>query len=378
MNEETNLTSEPVKEKRFRQVFKSFVPKRGYVTTPILVYINIFVFFLMLIKGAHPIMPETETLISWGANFRPKTTNGEWWRLFTSCFLHIGVFHLIVNMFSLIYIGLLLESKLGSIKFLIAYVVSGLIASSFSVYWFEFMTSAGASGAIFGMFGTYFVLLLSGIIDKENRKNLLPSIGGIIALNIVTGFQEGIDYAAHIGGLISGITLGIGFYPLIKLEKLDEKRVIGFSSILIILLASSVILLAKIPKSKLQYFNDSYYYQSIEKELEEFYVMETMALEVYNLLEYDLDNERVKHEIETRSLYYWRENLKLIKKLDKYHLPDILHKQNKILIEYCQTHIKLLKTILKSFEEESGKYDSIIDSYVNQIEVLQKQLQEIK
>ncbi len=121
----------------------------------------------MILTGVDIMVPDTESLIAWGANFRPITLAGEWWRLLTSCFLHIGIIHLLMNLYALMYIGIQLEPHLGKTRFLAAYLLTGIAGSANSLYWHEFTVSAGASGAIFGMYGR----ISSHAHDKSHRKN---------------------------------------------------------------------------------------------------------------------------------------------------------------------------------------------------------------
>ncbi len=85
--------------------FSIFKPTRDFFITPILLDLNIIIFILMVINGVNFMQPDNESLLHWGANFRPVTLEGEWWRLITNCFLHIGVLHLLLNMYALVYIG---------------------------------------------------------------------------------------------------------------------------------------------------------------------------------------------------------------------------------------------------------------------------------
>ncbi|HXC05662.1 MAG TPA: rhomboid family intramembrane serine protease, partial [Bacteroidia bacterium] len=90
-----------------------FVPSRGYWVTPIITNLNIGVFLIMVISGVSFTSPSVQSLLDWGANIKALTLGGEPWRLFTCIFLHIGVLHLLMNMYALVYIGLLLEPILG-------------------------------------------------------------------------------------------------------------------------------------------------------------------------------------------------------------------------------------------------------------------------
>src|SRR5579862_9564853 len=125
----------PGSKEKFNNFLSIFVPNEGFYITPILINLNIAIFVLMIISGVNFFLPDNESLIKWGANFRPVTLEGQWWRLITNCFLHIGVFHLLMNMYALLYIGVLLEPYLGKARFAAAYLLSGIIASLTSLYW---------------------------------------------------------------------------------------------------------------------------------------------------------------------------------------------------------------------------------------------------
>ncbi len=130
-----NLLNQPPQTSRvkIKNVFSIFIPAEGYFFTPIIINANILVFILMVISGVHVLLPDNESLINWGANFRPITLEGQWWRLLTSCFIHIGVIHLLMNLYALIYIGLLLEPLLGKTRFFSAYILSGIGGSAASL-----------------------------------------------------------------------------------------------------------------------------------------------------------------------------------------------------------------------------------------------------
>ncbi|MFK3937684.1 rhomboid family intramembrane serine protease [Alkalihalobacillus sp. NPDC078783] len=144
----------------------------------------------------------TLNLIQWGAKYNPLIMEGEWWRLFSAMFLHIGFFHLMMNGLALYFLGTLVERIYGSVRFLIIYMIAGLIGSLAS---FAFMgaVSAGASGAIFGCFGA---LLYFGLIHRELFfRTMGQNVMVILVINLVFGFVvQGIDMGAHLGGLAGG------------------------------------------------------------------------------------------------------------------------------------------------------------------------------
>ena len=196
-----------------------------YVTYS-LIAINVLVFILMIIDGAGIMGDNSLVHIKWGANYAPLTLTGDWWRLITSTFIHFGIIHVGMNIYCLYMIGNYLEPMLGKPKYLTAYLCTGVFASLVSLWWHKGATfSAGASGAVFGMFGLFLALLTTSLIPKQVRQSLLQSIGIFIAFNLLYGMKGGIDNSAHIGGLVSGFVIGYLFLYSIKKEKTGQKLV---------------------------------------------------------------------------------------------------------------------------------------------------------
>jgi rhomboid protease GluP len=122
-------------------------------------------------------------------------------------FIHVGAIHLAMNMIGLWQIGGLVERLLGHRAFLLVYLVSGLCGSLASITWHPFVVSAGASGAVFGVYGVLVAYLVRhrGSIPRQVLSQLQKSTVFFLGLNVVFGFQQkGIDMAAHVGGLLGG------------------------------------------------------------------------------------------------------------------------------------------------------------------------------
>src|SRR6266545_2895449 len=130
---------------------------------------------------------------------------GDWWRLITAAFLHYGPFHLLLNMFALYWFGSLLEQRIGSGKFLMLYLVSGLAGSAGALVWSPLTPTVGASGAIFGILG-------AGLVLEQQRDYVFGgSALGIIVINLVFTFSiANISVGGHIGGLVGGIVCALG------------------------------------------------------------------------------------------------------------------------------------------------------------------------
>jgi rhomboid protease GluP len=209
--------------KQTKEFLQFMIPKEGFFSTPILIELNVLVYIIMVFAGLGFISFTGKDLLHWGADYRPFVTNGEYWRLFTNIFLHGGLIHLFMNMLGLVFIGIFLEPLLGSRRFLIFYIITGIIASLASIWWHTATVSVGASGAIFGMYGIFLALLTTKLFPKDFQKSFLLSTALFVGYNLLYGLTGGIDNAAHIGGLASGMIIGFLIYPALNQEKEDEK-----------------------------------------------------------------------------------------------------------------------------------------------------------
>lgn len=203
----------------FSNPWDVFRPGPGYLITPLLIWLNVLIFLLMGFSGAGWMEPSGEALIRWGANFREGTLHGEPWRLWTCTVVHIGAVHLLMNMYALFFIGAMLEPYIGRWRMVLAYLLTGLAGSVFSLWWHPHGLSAGASGAIFGYYGLFLALLLTKAVGADVRRAMLGSVGIFVLYNLVAGMRDGVDNAAHIGGLLSGLLLGLAMLPGLRKEQ---------------------------------------------------------------------------------------------------------------------------------------------------------------
>ena len=183
---------------------KLFATKKPIVTY---IFITICIIMFILTRGSTDI----ETLLKYGANNAYLTKSGEYYRLLSSMFIHIGLLHLLFNMYALYIIGPQVESFYGKFKYFLIYILSGVSGSILSITFSSNTVSAGASGAIFGLMGA---LLYFGFF----YRNYLGSV-----IKLVIGFStSGIDNAAHIGGLIGGILTSLALGVTDKTRKADK------------------------------------------------------------------------------------------------------------------------------------------------------------
>ena len=191
-------------EKRNKIAEKIFSYKQPIVTY-IIMAICIILFILMELSGGST---NSQALLKYGANLDVLVKNGEYYRLFTCIFLHIGIMHLLCNMYSLYIIGREVENLFGKIKYIIIFILSGIFGSIMSLAFTHNTISAGASGAIFGLLGAllYFGMHYRTYLGEAIKRSIIP----IIVVNLIIGFfAEGIDLAAHIGGLVGGVLVAM-------------------------------------------------------------------------------------------------------------------------------------------------------------------------
>ena len=206
--------------------------------------VNVLVFIAMSFAGGST---NSEVLIDFGAMYGPYLAAGQYWRLVTAMFIHVGIFHLAFNSIGLWIFGRMAETLFGSSKFVLIYVLAGLCGAVVSYIFNPIAIAAGASGAIFGVLGALAAFFLTMYKDPNARKNLYGLLG-LAALNLVFGFlSEGIDNWAHMGGFVAGFFLGYfltpvsgflhpgfeGFYAINKLKN----SVARYGAILIIIAA---------------------------------------------------------------------------------------------------------------------------------------------
>jgi rhomboid protease GluP len=251
----------------FRGAPEVLRPAPGYIPTPqpvmrrrrsfwatapatyVLVAINCAVFLAMIARGVSPMMPSPDQLMHWGANNAGSVIIlGEWWRIVTAMFVHVGIIHLATNMWCLWNLGLLAEPLMGSFGVVAVYVLTGAAGNLLSVLWnalhpyaagfssnmphqnFDplvyFPPGAGASGAVFGIAGALIVLLKSQRLPVPplELKKLRKSVIYFAVINLVIGLSVdgfsartgiSIDNSAHLGGVLCGLLFAAPMVPRI-------------------------------------------------------------------------------------------------------------------------------------------------------------------
>ncbi|MBL6449173.1 rhomboid family intramembrane serine protease [Fulvivirga sp. 29W222] len=308
--------------------------------TYLLLVINISVFGAMIFLGYSTL--NIYDLLDWGANFYPYTFKDEWWRLITSMFLHIGFLHLLVNMFTLYSLGSHIESKFGHRVFIVSYLVSGLSAGLVSGYYNLYEVSAGASGAIFGIYGFYIVQVLAH--DWEDKSAVIKSFLGFalyIAVFTVIGTQANFDNEAHFGGLGAGIVIGLGD---VIFNTQRTHRI--YPLILVVSLALIYLAYQNIPRSKVQYFDMFQVFMETDNmtvdKMNARYASDSVMAN--NLGELLLEWDTVRQEIDALPV-----------------IPAALESDRQILENYTEWKKEEISFILTILREESYIYMDSLD-----------------
>jgi rhomboid protease GluP len=179
--------------------------------TPALILANVLMFAIATLLGAGLFKVDPVVMIHLGTDYTPLTLGGQWWRLLTSIFLHFGLLHIAFNMFALYVNGMAVERIFGSARYLVIYLVAGICGSVASLLWHPIVNGAGASGAIFGVLGALIAFLLrkEGGVPPSILKAQLRAAAIFVIYNLVfSAGVQGIDNAAHLGGLAGGFVMG--------------------------------------------------------------------------------------------------------------------------------------------------------------------------
>jgi rhomboid protease GluP len=226
--------------------------------TYLLLTINIAVYLWMIAHGVDPKMPSDAALVHYGANVPAFVLHGQWYRLLTATFVHVGLLHIAGNMWCLWNLGILGEPLIGPYGLVAVYMITGIAGNLLSMAWDiglalhyrdagpMFGVGAGASGAVFGIAGILIVLLSNRRLPFpwQELRRLRSSVIKFSAINLVIGVSTivvnvgvRIDNSAHIGGFLSGLALGVPLVPCMTLgrERYLARQKIAFAGACLIL-----------------------------------------------------------------------------------------------------------------------------------------------
>lgn len=192
-------------------VFRVIGPRRVFFA-PVLFALNLIWFAWMAFRGVSVISPTNGALIAHGADFGPLVVEGEWWRILSAAFVHIGLIHIAVNMYALWTLGPAVERLFGNAAFLAIYLAGAIGCSLLSLYVQPIDTTAGASGAIFALAGALlaFVVAHKDAMPKAAFRGALRSMGMFLVVNLIIGLTvPNISLSGHAGGFVTGFVAAL-------------------------------------------------------------------------------------------------------------------------------------------------------------------------
>ena len=195
-------------DERYAEFLHAFWNRRPTVTY-IIFGTNILIFLLMGLAGGSN---NDSMLVGFGVKYNPLIDQGEIWRFVTPIFLHIGPLHIAFNSYAIWIIGPMVEKLYGGARFTIIYILTGIAGVAGSYWYHPEVPSAGASGAIFGLFGALLVFgfkyrtSIPPMFQRSVGKGVLP----VIVINLFIGYMiPVIDSSAHVAGLVAGALLAL-------------------------------------------------------------------------------------------------------------------------------------------------------------------------
>ncbi len=196
----TRSTPRPVRSVQRPLARRGITLPTTAIVTRILVALNVIVYLITVAQGSGINSPGGSLFDKW-LLFGPAVAHGDWWRLLTACFLHAGIWHIAVNMYALWWLGSVVESAIGPLRFTLLYLGSGLAGSAGALLWKPLAPTVGASGAIFGILGAGLIL------EWRATGRLMGGFAVMILINLAFtfGFSSFISVGGHVGGLIGGL-----------------------------------------------------------------------------------------------------------------------------------------------------------------------------
>ncbi len=350
--------------------FGALVPSKHCLITPLLIYANWIVYLLMVFSSSSVFDFSTDLLHAWGGALQYDVLHGSVWQWVTYMFLHGGLSHIVANTFALLYVGQFLEPMLGRSRFLLVYLLAGIAAGITSSIYNPFSVAVGASGPIFGLYGTFLALLSTRLITRTVRRTLLRVLLLFVVYNLLGGLQsETIDNAAHIGGMLAGMVLGIFmFVDIAKVHKLV------YYLLIYLLMISMVALYGFTTIHNLEDKSTKW-----ARAMDRISTLGDLALEP---LQHEKDNsentDELVDEYINRGNYYWNECIKEVNTLYPIRgIPqsrvEVLDKMKKYYFVRIRSYNIRVK-MLKSSEDDYAAYEKKYEKCIEEIDYLSAQL----
>jgi len=355
------MTPSGVSDNKKKQNFW-FLPGKSFLIFPLIAMIQIIVFAMMTaLGGVDAMSPQAASLLDWGGVFRTSVVQDhEYWRLFSTLFVHAGFFHLMMNVLKIWLLGSLVEPALGRSKSLLIYLFGGFTASLFSLTVNDATVVVGSSGAAFAILGALVILLL---FRRSILKTWFPTfllILMLVAVDLVFGsFQDTIDNAAHLGGFLGGLVLG--GLSLVGLKSAQSSK-------------RSLVLLGLFGLAQL--VSAYYIIEKLDDPVGEYRVAYSIFTEQEDsaMMAFDLPDSAsrvLKVEWFEGNMRHWKTADEAFEKLKVHDLPAGVQRR----VSDLQLYTKLR---YEQFELIGLYYRTLEDRYFDQAEVLSKDIVELR
>ena len=266
---------------------------------------------------------------------------------------------------------------LGKAKFLLLYLSTGIIASVVSVWWNidNPPVSAGASGAIFGLNGVMLALLTTNLIPASLRKNLLQAFAVLVGYNLLYGWsKEGIDNAAHLGGLVSGFAFGYLFYfLLLRKQNTGEKAPVAPSY-----LAYGLVLLATVAAVGFSQ-QERFRHQAVspfQSTFAAFMQLENESLSLMNTTDTSTV-QGMAQQLTTVVLPNWNRAAEMWREVPDGKLTDVQIKLKQLLIRYSTLRTEQTNLFIKTYREDTERYMDELNQKGKEIEAVTEEIKKI-
>ena len=343
---------------QFNQAVKNVFPQKSLSVTNIIIAINILINFGMILSGLDFFTPDVVKLIDWGANVRSHTLDGEWWRLISCTFLHYGILHIAMNMWVLYDIGNFVESIIGKLKFIGAYLLSGIAGSITSLWWHDQVVGVGASGAIFGLFGVFLAINATGHIDRVFKQKMQRNILFFVFFSLGIGWVvPQFDNAGHIGGLIGGIITGLFLLPgLLHRGPIVLRNYPILFAALILFPATSLVLSFT-----------SNWPVHYDRSIDQFSKNEEKAMEYYGFSDETAPEAKISF-LKNTGIQLWDDNISIAREIKQlYGLPPEYIKRARLLEQYALLRKEIFEKFLISLEKNNKNVNNEIASLSDDI-----------
>jgi len=359
---------------KIKNVLYLFYPQKGYFATPIIVILNILYFAAIVVfstlylryiwlagpRSANSVsfMEEARRIaLNFGVNNRNLVLEGQFWRLISHQFIHGSISHLFFNMYALIYLGLMIENKLGWKNFVFIYLLSGICGGLISLSFHQESIMMGASGAIMGLYGAFIALLLNKAYEKRATKSLLISTLIVALLVLINGaFGKRVDNAAHIGGFVSGF---IFCYLLtFKLKKSIEFKVsvrYGLVTILFLIFFGGML-----------HFSPKYQTEEFYK-LKDEYSENLLAFNRIMSLSASLGKEQQLQFINENGIIPSKKNLEVVKKMQVLTLNDKETLDRELKTKIARKSYEASMLMYKDIQSGNSQYRKQVTNQMNEL-----------